>query len=1085
MPQNTKIKKNISKKFIKSKFIKEKISNLSNIIEKCMIFIQKWKTLDIITASQLNLGLSQLENINSLLRNVEFSFKTNKSNKKNYTTIINSLQNINNELASYFKLYGSNSIESLLKVCFNHNYLEENSLVNNPKYHIINKFCRPVSYKSFDNTIKSEHSKKTNKNLVKNKIIEDFMIVDNGKTLDCFDMSRTSTNFFIKVYGIKICFQNNNKCLIVNCILDEAIVQFLSNSFIDNKIQSLIENKPNDAHFNLKDFDKFIASLSIKQFLVYDNNELYYKFSGLFNQNKIIKKKNISQIVKEFITTDLFRQRTILIQLLLKDNDPEFEYLSYLLYDLLSNESNSNIDTLEQTMLFDSLPWETKKFFRDAMKNTIKYTKTLSTFDTNNIPIEQQICLLKANNKIKEKAMLKLKEVKAKSEDTGSKARQYLEGLLKIPFGVFKQEEILNSMKILINDFKKLVIHIHDIDISCNIPIQNNYTNIEVLNYLTYLKNDFISELNNNTISQLINLFINNKRELLISNICFINSVLKSQNIKHKKLCHSGKKINYMKKVIKNTIIKYKGNYSLIESFKKKYTSQIKHNNISNIENKINDIYDNWVSINDNMKNITNTINDSVHGHNNAKRQLERIIGQWITGEQSGYCFGFEGPPGVGKTSLAKKGLAKCLKDNEGVERPFSFIAMGGASNGSTLAGHNYTYVGSTWGKIVDILMESKCMNPIIFIDELDKISNTEHGKEITGILTHLVDATQNTDFQDKYFSGIELNLSKALFIFSYNDVNSIDKILLDRIHRIKFDVLTLHDKIQICNNFLLPEIYEKVNLKNVVKFPDSILKHIIINYTYEAGVRKLKEILFEIVTEINLEILQSVQLEIPHILTEDLIKNKYLKERHEVIHKVIHSEPSVGVINGLWANSLGMGGIIPIECFFQPSNNFLDLKLTGLQGDVMKESMNVAKTLAWKLTKNIRQKKLAKDFEKEKFKGIHIHCPEGAVPKDGPSAGTAITTCIYSLLNNRKIKNQLAITGEINLEGKVSAIGGLDLKILGGIRAGVTTFLFPKQNLKDFNKFMDEQKKYNNDLSNIQFVPVEHIKQVLDIVFI
>ena len=137
------------------------------------------------------------------------------------------------------------------------------------------------------------------------------------------------------------------------------------------------------------------------------------------------------------------------------------------------------------------------------------------------------------------------------------------------------------------------------------------------------------------------------------------------------------------------------------------------------------------------MEGITNTINNSVHGHNNAKRQLERIIGQWITGEQSGYCFGFEGPPGVGKTSLAKKGLAKCLKDNEGVERPFSFIAMGGASNGSTLAGHNYTYVGSTWGKIVDILMESKCMNPIIFIDELDKISNTENGKELTGILTH------------------------------------------------------------------------------------------------------------------------------------------------------------------------------------------------------------------------------------------------------------------------------------------------------------------------------------------------------------
>tara|TARA_Y100000741_G_scaffold363349_1_gene351383 strand:+ start:17 stop:1147 length:1131 start_codon:yes stop_codon:yes gene_type:complete len=376
-------------------------------------------------------------------------------------------------------------------------------------------------------------------------------------------------------------------------------------------------------------------------------------------------------------------------------------------------------------------------------------------------------------------------------------------------------------------------------------------------------------------------------------------------------------------------------------------------------------------------------------------------------------------------------------------------------------------------------------MNPIIFIDELDKISNTEHGKEIIGILTHLVDSTQNTDFQDKYFSGIELNLSKALFIFSYNNVQSIDKILLDRIHRIKFDILTLHDKINICNNFLLPEIYTKVNFKNVVKIPDDVLTFIIDNYTYEAGVRKLKEILFEIITEINLEILKSNTIPIPYILTKELIRDKYLKDRREVIHKTIHSEHSVGVINGLWANSLGMGGIIPIEGFYKPANNFLDLKLTGQQGDVMKESMTVAKTLAWKLTKPAIQKKIYKEHEKHKMKGIHIHCPEGAVPKDGPSAGTAITTCIYSLLNNKKIKNNIAITGEMNLEGCVTAIGGLDLKILGGVRAGVDTFIFPKENLKDYNKFLEEQNKYNNDLSNITFIPVEKIQQVLDIVFI
>ena len=142
----------------------------------------------------------------------------------------------------------------------------------------------------------------------------------------------------------------------------------------------------------------------------------------------------------------------------------------------------------------------------------------------------------------------------------------------------------------------------------------------------------------------------------------------------------------------------------------------------SNIEKKVNTIL-----LETNK--VSNILENAIHGHNEAKRQLERIIGQWISGEQTGYCFGFEGPPGVGKTSLAKKGLANCLIDENNQKRPFSFIAVGGSSNGSTLAGHNYTYVGSTWGRIVDILIQNKCMNPIIFIDELDKISRTEHGK--------------------------------------------------------------------------------------------------------------------------------------------------------------------------------------------------------------------------------------------------------------------------------------------------------------------------------------------------------------------
>ena len=1086
--KNKKIKTSSKKKVKKSSsklLCLKKNKYYQNIIQDTILYVQKYKTNDVIDAGELNICIKNMEELYKQTNNINILLSKNKK-VINFEDILNKLQKINNDLSTNFRLYGTKSVDDLLTVCFGTDYTNQIINENNkPLYDVIKKYTHPISYKLLD---WKPNSKKSNKQkLAKNRIVEDYMLVETADSLDCFDLARTTKKFQTKVYGIKIVFQNKQKkkTMVVSALTDDMVINCMNLNYLSNKLSFVKSNRPNDPEFKEEDFNKFCEALTLKELLVYNSKELYHKFLGHLNQNKLIKKKTISQIVKEFISGDLFTQRKTLTQLLLKHNDPEFQYLAYLLYDLLSNDTNGSYDTLEQTVLFDSLPWAIKKFFRDAMKTTIKYTKTLSNFDTNKIPIEQQICLMKVKDTVKEKAMLKLKEVKAKSEDSGSKARQYLEGLLKIPFGIYKKEKILSVMEEINTNFKELVTDLKVNDPDLDIPNKKKYSSIEIEKHIKYLKHNYLNQNKEKFIKRLIEHYTFGKRDILISNVCFINSITKRHNFKKLKILHSGKKNQYMKDHITLFFKDLQKYPILFEEFLKKKKQFYNANKNINLVDNLTTIENKWKSVNNTMSDIKKTLDDAVYGHFNAKRQIERVIGQWITGKQSGYCFGFEGSPGIGKTSMARKGLAYCLKDHDSTTRPFAFIALGGSSNASTLSGHNYTYVGSTWGRIVDILIEKKCMNPIIFIDELDKVSKTENGKEIIGILTHLIDPTQNEGFQDKYFSGIDLDLSKALFIFSYNDVSAIDKILLDRIHRIKFDNLTLYDKLEIVNNYILPELYKKVGLEDMLHFDNDVLKFIIENYTYESGVRKLKEILFEIISEINLEILNHKQYDtVPINITIDDVKFKYLKERNEIIKKKIHVNPTEGIINGLWANSLGMGGIIPIECFFLPSNNFLDLKLTGLQGDVMKESMNVAKTLAWKITPSKKQQALQKKFDKTKLQGIHIHCPEGATPKDGPSAGTAITVCIYSLLNNLKINNKIAITGEINLQGQVSAIGGLELKILGGIKAGVETFIFPDENKKDYDKFIEKYNDKNVITENISFHSVSNIHQVLDIVF-
>ena len=808
-------------------------------------------------------------------------------------------------------------------------------------------------------------------------------------------------------------------------------------------------------------FDYFLNSLTLRDYLITENSsQVYEKYIGLLSSYKALKQKTLSNLVKDFVISDLFNKRSVVIQLLIQSVNYENKYLAYLLYDLLSNDSNGNIDSQDQTLLYDSFPWAIKQYFKDAMKKTIEYTNELANFDINKIPLEQQICLLKANDNVKEKAMMKLKEVKAKSEDSGSKARQYLDGLLKIPFGIYTKEPI---MKIMTQNNRLFIDLLRETNVSQE-PLKEKYTRLEMVKYLNDL--------------DLLDLTILNdySKPKLISILTSINEIICANS-----LCFPKIKPTHKKETIKTSISEF---IDFCENNNERKHCQYLFLE-DNIKTKASKITHNFNEIQSYMKTIKGILDDSVYGHNNAKKQIEIIIGQWINGSQEGYCFGFEGPPGVGKTSLAKKGLANCLKNEKGESRPFSMIQMGGDSNGSTLHGHNYTYVGATWGSIVQILIDSKSMNPIILIDEVDKISKTEHGKEIVGILTHLLDPAQNDCFQDKYFSGVDIDLSKALFILSYNDVEAIDKILLDRIHRVKFSNLSIEDKLIISKDHILPEVYKKMGLEDIITIPDEVIKFLIDEYTCEAGVRKLKEILFEIVGEINLDVLKqdiASDIKIPIIITIEDIKGKYFKDKPDIKTKKIGESSEVGIINGLWANAVGQGGIIPIQAQWRPSNKFLDLHLTGMQGDVMKESMSVALTLAWKLVP-YDIKKCIEDNGNKLKEGVHIHCPEGSVPKDGPSAGAAITSVMYSLFTSQKIKNTIAMTGEISLDGSVTQIGGLDLKILGGIKAGVKEFIYPEENEKDYQNFVDKYKD-SELIKDIVFHKVRKIEEVFEILF-
>jgi ATP-dependent Lon protease len=975
----------------------------------------------------------------------------------------NILKTTISKLSIILTTFGTLYMDDLLYILWNGSCDNSENQVQLGKKELILNYISPIAC-----IIHNDISKNTSTGNVDKLTNDTDLKKQNLPNLECCEILDTN-NFIIDVNGIYVTLYNCklNQSVVIKGVVNQIDIDHLNNIFIQQYVTDY-DNYFKNSVEDIKTVSKnMIDFMTLKDILIYNINDQEKLIMSLINQIHVIKRNKIQANIDKFNEYSLSGKRKMIVNMLLYGKDNVVYFIANMLYEIIS--MNSDDKTPHNELLIDSFTWKMKQLVKDCARSSINYNNDMrKKYDTNDISLEHQIYLLQVNEKVKEKALAKYKEVKSKNDDSNSKAKQYLEALVKIPFNIVKEEKVLTLLKDINRDINQVFsicdnIKILECESKNKKPSYTKYEISTIFNKMSSVYKDVYFEIFKNKLQTLDTKQID--KILTRCNDIFENKVYKNGNKKNK---------------INNIIANVTNNKNIISNIEETYNEY----NFINIDTKMNSISNKTLKLNEGIEDIENVLDNCVYGHNSVKKQIFKVIAQWINGEQNGYCFGFEGSPGVGKTSLAKKGISKCLVDDDGNERPFSFIALGGSSNGSYLEGHGYTYMNSNWGKIVDILMESKCMNPIIYIDELDKVSGTEQGKELIGILTHLIDKSQNNCFQDRYFTGIDIDLSKVLFVFSYNDASKIDSILLDRIHRIKFDNLSTEEKIVIAKKYIIPELTTEMNLNDVITINDEVIEYIIENYTNEPGVRKLKELFFDIYGDINIQLLLCKDnLDIPIQLTIDLLDNKYLKKYHKITHMKINTINEIGTINGLWANSYGNGGIIPIQTTFFPSSVFLEYKLTGLQGDVMKESMNVAKTLAWSITNNKIQKKLLKQFETTKQQGIHVHCPDGSISKDGPSAGTAITIALYSLFNSKDLPNTCGITGEITLNGTVTAIGGLYEKITGGIIAGIKTFIVPYDNIRQFEQV---NQRYTNKGINIydkaSFHFVKNIQEVLDI---
>ena len=463
---------------------------------------------------------------------------------------------------------------------------------------------------------------------------------------------------------------------------------------------------------------------------------------------------------------------------------------------------------------------------------------------------------------------------------------------------------------------------------------------------------------------------------------------------------------------------------------------------------------------NDNLIDVSKKLNASHFGLKKVKdRIIEYLAVKQMTNSLNGPILCLVGPPGVGKTSLAFS-IAKSLNRN------FVKISVGGINDASEIMGHRRTYLGAAPGRIIQAIKKSKSSNPVFLIDEIDKMTSN-YKEDPASALLEVLDPEQNKMFSDNYIEE-EYNLSQVMFITTANYIEDIPEALKDRLEIVDISSYTEFEKLDISKRYLIPKEKKNHGIDDIkINISDDVILKIIRNYTKEAGVRELERVIASIFRKIVTKLVMK-KIELKEITIDEKFLKDYLgKEKYHFFSSL--SKAQVGVVNGLAYTYYG-GDILPIEVnFFKGQGN---LMLTGSLGDVMKESAKIALSY---IKSNYKYFNI--DYNKLIQNDIHIHVPEGAIPKDGPSAGIALTTTLISAFTNLKILKTIAMTGEITLRGSVLPIGGLKEKSIGAYRNGIKKIIIPYENLRDLDEIPKEIKK------NIQYIPVKDYKDVYKII--